>query len=67
MNVVLEIRLRAGLTQALLARLASISPASISAYENGHTSPTFEMVERLPEAVNLEVELTVREPTAVEQ
>jgi len=66
-NVILELRQRAGLTQALFARLAGVSPASVSAYENGHTSPTLEMVERLADAVNMELEVTVREPTAIEQ
>ena len=65
--MILELRQRAGLTQALFARLAGVSPASVSAYENGHTSPTLEMLERLAEAVDLEVEVTVREPTALEQ
>ena len=66
MNVVLELRRRAGLTQDLLGRLVGLSPASISAYENGHTSPTLEMVERLAEAVDLEVDVIVREPTGTE-
>ena len=60
MNVVLEIRRRGGLTQELLARRVGLSPSSISAYENGHTSPTLQVVGRLAKAANVDVEVTVR-------
>jgi transcriptional regulator with XRE-family HTH domain len=58
LNAVLELRHRSGLTQALFARLIGISPATISAYENDHTSPTVEMLERLAKAADLKVEVT---------
>jgi transcriptional regulator with XRE-family HTH domain len=58
MNAVLELRHRAGLTQALFEGLIGISPATISAYENDHTSPTLEMLERLAKAADLKVEVS---------
>ena len=60
MNVIRELRQRAGLTQELLARLVDVSPATISAYETGRTSPTVEMLQRLGEVTGLEVCVTIR-------
>ena len=62
MNVVRELRQRVGLTQALLARLVDVSPATISAYETDRTSPTLEMLRRLADATGLEVLVTIRDP-----
>ena len=62
MNVVRELRQRVGLTQALLARLVDVSPATIYAYETDRTSPTLEMLRRLADATGLEVLVTIRDP-----
>lgn len=46
-SVIRGARLRAGLTQAQLARRAGTSQATLSAYENGRKQPSLETVERL--------------------
>jgi transcriptional regulator with XRE-family HTH domain len=45
-----QARLRAGLSQRALARLAHTSPAAISRYESGQMSPTIRTLSRLLEA-----------------
>ena len=55
MNVVRQLRLKAGLTQSLLAELAGTDAATISRYENGHRSPTLAMLDRLAGPVGLTV------------
>lgn len=59
MNVVLELRQRAGLTQVLLAELSGVRPSTISRYENGHASPTLETLERLAGARNLRIQVAI--------
>ena len=49
MNVVLGLRQRVGLTQELLAELSGVRRSTISRYENGHASPTLEMLQRFTE------------------
>ena len=53
-------RLRAGYSQAQLAIRASLSSASVSAYERGKTTPTAPVLKALAEALQVQVdELTV--------
>jgi transcriptional regulator with XRE-family HTH domain len=59
MNVVQDLRLRAGLTQALLAQLSGVSQKSISRYEVGSRSPTLDVLSRLAAAVDLAIEVNV--------
>ena len=59
MNVVRDLRQRAGLTQALLAQLSGISQKSISRYEVGHRSPTLDVLSRLAASVDLAIEVTL--------
>lgn len=47
MNVVLELRRRAGLTQDLLAGLSGVSSTAISRYETGQRTPTLSTLARL--------------------
>ena len=44
--MVRQLRLKAGLTQSLLAGLAGTDGATISRYENGHRSPTLAIRDR---------------------
>ena len=53
MNLVRQLRLEAGLTQALLAKEAGTSPQTISAYEVGRKSPNLATVLRLADAAGL--------------
>ena len=53
MNVVHELRRKAGLTQAELARLAGTSQPTIAAYENGRKSPTLQTLSRIARAAGL--------------
>ena len=55
MNVVFELRQRAGLTQELLARQAGVDRSMISRYETGRRSPRLDTLQRLAEAVDLEI------------
>ena len=55
MNVVRDLRHRAGLTQELLARAAGIHSQSISRYEVGQVSPTLRTLVRLADAVGLDL------------
>jgi transcriptional regulator with XRE-family HTH domain len=55
MNVVLDLRNRAGLTQALLAKLSGISATAISRYETGERSPTLAMLNSLAAAAGFDV------------
>jgi transcriptional regulator with XRE-family HTH domain len=54
-NVVYELRQRAGLTQELLAGLAGVDRSMISRYETGRRSPRLDTLQRLARAVELEV------------
>jgi transcriptional regulator with XRE-family HTH domain len=63
-NVVRQLRLKAGLTQSLLAGLVGTDAATISRYENGHRSPTLTMLDRLAESVGLEVVVSFEAPEA---
>ena len=42
-----ELRTRAGLTQSRLAKMANVSKAAISAYENGLRQPSYDTLVRL--------------------
>ncbi len=53
MNLFRQLRLEAGLTQALLAKEAGTSPQTISAYEVGRKSPNLATVLRLADAAGL--------------
>ena len=55
MNVVRDLRHRAGLTQELLARAVGIHSQSISRYEVGRVSPTLRTLVRLADAVGLDL------------
>ena len=54
MNIVSELRHRAGLTQDLLARLSGVSSSSISRYETGERSPTLSTLARLVAAAEFD-------------
>ena len=60
MNVVFELRQRAGLTQELLARQAGVDRSMISRYETGRRSPRLDTLERLAEAVDLEIVVSIQ-------
>ena len=66
MNPVLELRQKAGLTQALLSALTGVKRSTISQYENGHSSPRVETLERLASAVDLVVAVTFQPATTSE-
>ena len=55
MNLVLDLRRRAGLTQALLAKSSGISAAAISRYETGGRSPTLATLNSLAAGAGLDV------------
>jgi transcriptional regulator with XRE-family HTH domain len=55
MNVVLDLRNRAGLTQALLAKFSGTSTTVISRYETGERSPTLAMLNSLAAAAGFDV------------
>lgn len=52
---VYELRTRAGLTQEQLASMSGVSNDTISRIERGSRSPSFEVLERLSSAFNIEV------------
>lgn len=52
---VYELREKSGLTQAQLAEKANVSNDTISRIERGIRSPSFEVLERLAKALNVEV------------
>jgi transcriptional regulator with XRE-family HTH domain len=54
MNVVLNLRRTAGLTQTELARAAGTSQPTIAAYESGRKSPTLNTLSRIARAAGLE-------------
>jgi len=58
MNVVLDLRRTAGLTQAELARAAGTSQPTIAAYESGRKSPTLNTLTRIARAAGLEAVVT---------
>jgi transcriptional regulator with XRE-family HTH domain len=53
MNAIRELRRKAGLTQAELARVAGTSQPTIAAYEGGRKSPTLQTLSRIARAVGL--------------
>jgi transcriptional regulator with XRE-family HTH domain len=57
-SLIRDMRLRAGLTQAALARRARIPRPVLSAYENGRRQPSVAILSRLARAVGLRLELT---------
>lgn len=64
-------RRRAGLTQTALARAAGTSQATVSQYEAGRKTPTFDTLERLLAATGHEIRVggavrPTRRPTAAE-
>ena len=50
-----ELRLKAGMTQAQLAEKAEVSNETISRIERGLRSPSFDVLEQLATALNVEV------------
>ncbi len=54
MNVVINLRCTAGLTQAELARVAGKSQPTVVAYESGTESPTLKSLSRIARAAGLE-------------
>lgn len=61
-DLVLDARLRAGLSQRELARRAGTSQSAVVRYETGATEPSFAVVERLLAACGLEMRITLAEP-----
>jgi transcriptional regulator with XRE-family HTH domain len=54
-NLVRQLRYRAGLTQDLFARATGLSTRTISEYESGRTSPKLAMLEHLANVVGFAV------------
>lgn len=54
MNAIRDLRRKAGLTQAKLARIAGTSQPTIAAYETGRKSPTLQTLSRIARTVGLE-------------
>lgn len=59
MNIIRQLRDHAGVTQQELARRAGTSQSTIAAYESGSKSPTLRTLQRLAQALNLELQLGV--------
>ncbi len=59
MNVVLELRTHAGLTQALLAKLSGIATTTVSRYETEERSPTLAILARLAAASEFDVVISL--------
>jgi transcriptional regulator with XRE-family HTH domain len=55
MNLVLDLRKRAGLTQALLAGLSGISATATSRYETGERSPSLATLNSLAAGAGFDV------------
>lgn len=55
MNVIRDLRQKAGLTQAELANCSGTSQSTIAAYESGAKSPTVRTVERIGARLHLQV------------
>ena len=55
--LVQKVRLRAGLTQASLAKLTGTTQSAISRLENGRVRPSMETLERLAKACGAALEL----------
>jgi transcriptional regulator with XRE-family HTH domain len=67
MNTVHDLRVQASVTQADLAAAAATSQPTIAAYEAGTKSPTLATVQRLAEAVGLEMAVTFHPPMVREE
>ena len=68
MNIVLQLRRQANITQQELARRAGTSQATIAAYEAGTKSPTLRTLENLSSVLNLELDARfIPTPTRVER
>ncbi len=61
-SLVREARLRAGLSQAALARRAGTATSTVARIENGVRQPAAELVERLVRAAGFEIEAALGEP-----
>lgn len=61
-NIVRELRQRAGVSQQELARRAGTSQSTIAAYESGSKSPTLRTLDRLAGALNLHIHPDVCSP-----
>lgn len=55
---ILEIRKMRNMTRATLAEKSDVSTATIARIENGETSPSYEAVEKLLEAMGFELTIT---------
>jgi transcriptional regulator with XRE-family HTH domain len=67
MNPIRELRVRAGITQAVLARAAGTSQPTIAAYEAGRKSPSVNTVRRLARSVGLEARVEYHPPLTREE
>ena len=67
MNAIRALRVRAGITQAVLARAAGTSQPTIAAYEAGRKSPSVSTVERLARSVGLETRVEYHPPLTREE
>ena len=61
-DLVLDARLKAGLSQRQVARRAGTSQSAVARYETGRTEPSFAVVERLVAACGFEMRITLAEP-----
>lgn len=57
---VIELREKAGLTQAQLAERCGVNQADISRIERGSTNPTSKTLQRIAEALGAEVRLVAK-------
>lgn len=58
-----EARLRAGLSQVVLARRAGVTQSVVSAYESGARQPSLTTLRRLVAAAGMELSVRVRRPS----
>ena len=53
---IIELRLSKGLTQNELAKELNLSPSSIGMYEQGRRKPSFELLEKISDYFNVDMD-----------
>jgi transcriptional regulator with XRE-family HTH domain len=66
-EVIREARLRAGITQAELARRVATTQSAIARWEAGRAQPSLETLARLVRACGLELEIRLADPDPAER
>lgn len=64
-DLVRATRIRLDITQRELGRAVGVTPAYVSAVELGRANPTIDIVERLTEALGIELEISARPPVVI--